>query len=87
MPAVLLRLFSTQDTTAATATTQSNISHDERGEELKKTLGISGKPALSVTELEKQLFQPSSSQETAKPVLNNDNLPKPIPISIKVFQI
>ncbi|CAF1554407.1 unnamed protein product, partial [Rotaria sordida] len=32
MPAVLLRLFSTQETS-----TQSNINNDERGEELKKT--------------------------------------------------
>jgi hypothetical protein len=78
MPAVLLRLFSTQD-----PSTQSNINQDERGEELKKTLGISGKPALSVTELEKQLLQPSSSQEPTKTVSNNDNLAKPVPISIQ----
>ncbi len=81
MPAVLLRLFSTQETSI-----QSTMNHDERGEELKKTLGISGKPALSVTELEKQLLQPSTSQETTKPVLNNDNLAKPVPISVKVFE-
>jgi hypothetical protein len=79
MPAVLLRLFSTQET--------STINHDERGEELKKTLGISGKSALSVTELEKQLLQPSSSQEPQKSVSNNDNLAKPVPITIKVFEI
>ncbi|CAF0803806.1 unnamed protein product [Rotaria sordida] len=78
MPAVLLRLFSTQETS-----TQSNINNDERGEELKKTLGISGKPALSVTELEKQLLQPTSSQETTKTDLNSDNLEKPVPISRK----
>ncbi len=76
MPAVLLRLFSTQDT-----------SQDDRGEELKKTLGISGKSALSVTELEKQLLQPSSTQETTKPVLNNESLAKPVPMSAKVFGI
>jgi len=79
MPAVLLRLFSTQET--------STINHDERGEELKKTLGISGKSALSVTELEKQLLQPSSSQESQKSLSNNDNLAKPVPITIKVFEI
>ena len=76
MPAVLLRLFSTQDS--------SIINQEERGEELKKTLGISGKSALSVTELEKQLLQPASTQESTKTVLNNENLPKPVPISIQV---
>jgi hypothetical protein len=75
MPAVLLRLFSTQD--------PSTINQDDRGEELKKTLGISGKSALSVTELEKQLLQPSSTQETTKPVLNNESLAKPVPMPIK----
>ncbi|CAF0876288.1 unnamed protein product [Rotaria sp. Silwood1] len=78
MPAVLLRLFSTQETS-----TQSNTNNDERGEELKKTLGISGKSALSVTELEKQLLQPTSSQETIKTDVHNDNLEKPVPISTK----
>jgi hypothetical protein len=83
MPAVLLRLFSTQENS-----TQSVMNNDERGEELKKTLGISGKPALSVTELEKQLLQPASTQETLiKTVSNNDNLPKPVPIATKVFEI
>jgi hypothetical protein len=80
MPAVLLRLFSTQENSI-----QSAMNNDERGEELKKTLGISGKSALSVTELEKQLLQPSSSQETT--ASNNDNLPKPVPITTKVFEI
>ena len=61
MPPVLLRLFSTQE-----SLTQSNTNNDERGEELKKTLGISGKPALSVTELEKQLLQPSTSEKGSK---------------------
>ncbi|CAF1682807.1 unnamed protein product, partial [Adineta ricciae] len=63
MPAALLRLFSTQETTIITQ------SSEDRGEELKKTLGISVKSALSVTELEKQLLQPSVSQEA-----NNDKL-------------
>lgn len=82
MPAVLLRLFSAQETS-----TQSTTINDERGEELKKTLGISGKPALSVTELEKQLLQPSSSnQETTKNVPTNDILEKPTPIPIKVLE-
>jgi hypothetical protein len=80
MPAVLLRLFSTQETS-----TQSIMSSDERGEELKKTLKISGKSALSVTELEKQLLQPVSSQEPTKTVVNNDNLLKSVPITTKVF--
>lgn len=68
MPAVLLRLFSANNS-------------DDRGEELKKTLGISGKSAFSVTELEKQFLQPSSSQEVKQP---SENLPKPIPIATKV---
>jgi hypothetical protein len=55
MPAALLRLFSTQDNSSQ------SINNDEREQELKKTLGILGKPALSVTELEKQLLQPSLS--------------------------
>ena len=79
MPAVLLRLFSTQENS-----TQSVMNNDERGEELKKTLGISGKSALSVTELEKQLLQPASTQETS---IKTDNLPKPVPIATKVFEI
>jgi hypothetical protein len=78
MPAVLLRLFSTQD-----SNTQTTMNTDERGEELKKTLGISGKPALSVTELEKQFLQSSTSQQTEKPVSNNENLAKPVPVAIK----
>lgn len=53
MPAALLRLFSTKESTTAPV--------DEREQELKKTLGILGKPALSVTELEKQLLPPSTS--------------------------
>jgi hypothetical protein len=87
MPAALLRLFSTQDTSS-----QPTI-NDEREQELKKTLGILGKPALSVTELEKQLLQPSSS-EASKHMVNNssgnnstiENLAKPVPISNKVRQ-
>ena len=79
MPAVLLRLFSAQDSNA-----QATVNSDERGEELKKTLGISGKP-LSVTELEKQLLQPStSSQPTAKSLSNNETLAKPVPVAIRV---
>lgn len=81
MPAVLLRLFSTQD-----SNTQTTMNTDERGEELKKTLGISGKPALSVTELEKQFLQSSTSQQTEKPVSNNENLAKPVPVAIKVLE-
>jgi hypothetical protein len=54
MPAALMRLFSTQDNSSQ------SINNDEREQELKKTLGILGKPALSVTELEKQLLQPPS---------------------------
>ena len=68
MPAALLRLFSTQETTIITQNSE------DRGEELKKTLGISAKSALSVTELEKQLLQPSVSQEA-----NNDKLLCTIP--------
>lgn len=90
MPPVLLRLFSTQDTTTTTAaippTTQSNLNHNERGEELKQKLGISGKQPLRVAELEKQLLQPSpTSQEPTNSNSNNDILPKPIPITIKVL--
>jgi hypothetical protein len=82
MPAALLRLFSTQDTSS-----QPTI-NDEREQELKKTLGILGKPALSVTELEKQLLQPSTS-ETTKHTVNNsnntiENLARPVPIVNKV---
>lgn len=77
MPAVLLRLFSTQDSSAQ--------NQDDRGEELKKTLGISGKSALSVTELEKQFLQPPPSQEQTKiPANPNDHLAKPVPIAIQV---
>ncbi|CAM4871706.1 unnamed protein product [Rotaria socialis] len=79
MPAVLLRLFSTQETS-----TQSTIVNGERGEELKRTLNISGKSALSVTELEKQLLSPSSqNQETTKPVPVNDTLEKFVSLSPK----
>ncbi|CAF3231880.1 unnamed protein product [Rotaria socialis] len=80
MPAVLLRLFSTQETS-----TQSTIVNGERGEELKRTLNISGKSALSVTELEKQLLQSPSSQnqETTKPVPVNDTLEKFVSLSPK----
>lgn len=73
MPAALLRLFSTQDT----ATLPTN--NDEREQELKKTLKILGKPALSVTELEKQLLQPPPV-EMMKPITtslmnhNNNNI-------------
>lgn len=58
MPAALLRLFSAQDNPSQT------INNDEREQELKKTLGILGKPALSVTELEKQLLQPSTTEQS-----------------------
>ncbi|UJR35391.1 hypothetical protein I4U23_028148 [Adineta vaga] len=58
MPAVLLRLFSTQESIIQNS--------EERGEELKKTLGISVKSALSVTELEKQLLQPSQESINEK---------------------
>lgn len=76
MPAALLRLFSTQDTPSQ------STNNDEREQELKKTLGILGKPALSVTELEKQLLQPPTL-EIAKSMFNNSNttiehLAKPI---------
>ncbi|CAF1316087.1 unnamed protein product [Adineta ricciae] len=78
MPAALLRLFSTQDAPA------SGTNNDEREQELKKTLGIVGKPALSVTELEKKLFHPPSSTiETTKSIVNThspDNIVKPVPI-------
>ena len=52
MPTALLRLFSAQDNPSQLA------NNDEREQELKKTLGILRKPALSVTELEKQFLQP-----------------------------
>jgi hypothetical protein len=56
MPAVLARLFSTQDVcTSSGNALQTN--QDEREQELKKTLGIRVKPAMSVTELEKQFLQ------------------------------
>lgn len=77
MPPALLRLFSTQDISIQ--------NQEERGEELKKTLGISGKSALSVTELEKQLLQPTSSTQEA--VKTNEHLAKAIPIPIKVFSL
>lgn len=86
MPAVLLRLFSTQDPTPSSATTTTTTNNsDERGEELKKTLGISGKSAFSVTELEKQFLQPSSSsssssQEIKQTQSDNENLAKPVPV-------
>ncbi|CAF1156161.1 unnamed protein product [Rotaria sordida] len=71
MPAALLRLFSTQDTSIQ------STNNDEREQELKKTLGILGKPALSVTELEKQLLQPSSLEITKTMITstgtNNNN--------------
>ena len=79
MPPVLLRLFSAQD-----SNTQPTMNTDERGEELKKTLGIAGRPPLSVTELEKQFLQSSTSQQPEKPVSNSENLPKPVPVAIKV---
>jgi hypothetical protein len=60
MPAALMRLFSTQDTPLA--------NNDEREQELKKTLGILGKPSLSVSELEKQLLQPPLPVETTTPM-------------------
>ncbi|CAF0828062.1 unnamed protein product [Rotaria sp. Silwood1] len=85
MPAALLRLFSTQDTQVQLT------NNDEREQELKKTLGILGKPALSVTELEKQLLQPSSLDITkamANFTGNNNNytignLVKPVQIENK----
>jgi hypothetical protein len=83
MPPALVRLFSTQETSAQTA-----IKNDEREKELKRTLGIFGKPALSVTELEKQFLQPSTSEETTmKTVLNNNQLEKPLTISTQVFEM
>jgi len=75
MPPILMRLFSAQEPLIQNP--------DERGEELKITLGISGKPALSVTELEKQLLQPASNQQSTKPKTNTDNLAKPVPIPIQ----
>ncbi|CAF0892700.1 unnamed protein product [Rotaria sp. Silwood1] len=85
MPAALLRIFSTQDTQVQLT------NNDEREQELKKTLGILGKPALSVTELEKQLLQPSSLDITkamANFTGNNnnytiENLVKPVQIENK----
>ncbi|CAF0834176.1 unnamed protein product [Adineta steineri] len=83
MPAALLRLFSIQDNPLQPT------NNDEREQELKKTLGILGKPALSVTELEKQLLQPSSSEPTKSMITSTGNpniveiLVKPIPISNK----
>jgi len=71
MPAALLRLFSTQDNPSQT------INNDEREQKLKKTLGILGKPALSVTELEKQLLQPPSSL----PIVDNSVQTPPHSIS------
>ncbi len=79
MPAVLLRLFSTQD-----SNTQPTMNTDDRGEELKQKLGISGKSALSVTELEKQFLHSSTSQQSEKPVSNNEYLAKPVPVAIQV---
>jgi hypothetical protein len=85
MPAALLRLFSNQDIPLQ------SMNNDEREQELKKTLGILGKPALSVTELEKQLLQSSSAADITKHMVtstgnNNaiENLVKPVPISNKV---
>jgi hypothetical protein len=67
------------------------MNNDEREQELKKTLGILGKPALSVTELEKQLLQSSLAADITKHMVtstgnNNiiENLVKPVPISNKV---
>ncbi|CAF1128647.1 unnamed protein product [Adineta steineri] len=86
MPAALLRLFSIQDNPLQPT------NNDEREQELKKTLGILGKPALSVTELEKQLLQPSSSEPTKSMITSTGNpniveiLVKPIPISNKKDQ-
>jgi hypothetical protein len=91
MPAALARLFTAKET-------QSNLSqptHDEREKELKKTLGILTKPALSVTELEKQLLHANSRSELVDDLsvyssfgLNHsvpvDKLVKPVPISSKV---
>ncbi|CAF4078473.1 unnamed protein product, partial [Rotaria magnacalcarata] len=68
MPAALLRLFSTQDASSAAV-----ANNDEREQELKKTLGILGKPALSVTELEKKLLQPPSLEITKPMVVSKNN--------------
>jgi hypothetical protein len=96
MPAALLRLFSTQETSTQSLNINQTTAHnDEREQELKKTLGILGKPALSVTDLEKQMFQPSVSIETmvtsnfGNSTGNNttENLAKPVPIAIKVCHI
>jgi len=86
MPAALLRLFSNQDIPLQP------MNNDEREQELKKTLGILGKPALSVTELEKQLLPSSSAAaDITKHMVtstgnNNtiENLVKPVPILNKV---
>ena len=63
MPAALMRLFSTQDTPLA--------NNDEREQELKKTLGILGKPPLSVSELEKQLLHPPLPVDTTGLTVSN----------------
>jgi hypothetical protein len=65
MPNALLRLFSTQDNPSQ------SIHNDEREQELKKTLGILGKPALSVTELEKQFLQSSVNNSNSSCALTN----------------
>jgi hypothetical protein len=91
MPAALARLFSAKETHS----NSSQANHDEREEELKKTLGILRKPALSVTELEKQLLQANSRLQTVDDLsiyssfgINHsvpvDKLVKPVPISSKV---
>ena len=82
MPAVLLRLFSTQDSAPAATTNTA----DDRGEELKKTLGISGNKPLSVTELEKQFLQPTlaSSQDVKQSQSDSENPAKPVPLVKKV---
>ena len=90
MPAALVRLFSVKESQP----TSTLPSHDEREEELKKTLGILRKPALSVTEVEKQLLQAKSHLETMEdPCIYDsfgnhsapvDKLVKPVPISSKV---
>lgn len=81
MPAALVRLFSTQDAPIP------SINVDEREQELKKTLGILSKPALSVTELEKQLLHPPSSSATAFEATTDnhvDNLITTLPTMPKV---
>ena len=55
-----MRLFSAHDTPLA--------NNGEREQELKKTLGIQGKPPLSVSELEKQMLQPSLPVETTNTI-------------------